>query len=178
MGSVKREKADKPEINELDLPLTTLKCLFKKKKKISWKLKRLFRRAKSISIKKKYQLTNFTRLYLSVPPKITPFTFARDLKLGDRISVQCVVVSGDLPITFVWLKDGEPPPESETLIRSNPFTSDLSIESIAATHSGNYTCRASNQAATVSHMAPLSVNGKHKSREIHKKHTVTPSHAF
>ncbi|KAL0268744.1 UNVERIFIED_CONTAM: hypothetical protein PYX00_010567 [Menopon gallinae] len=95
-----------------------------------------------------------------VPPKITPFTFARDLKLGDRISVQCVVVSGDLPLAFVWLKDGSPPSESEkvTVRRYDPFTSALTIGAIAPTHSGNYTCRATNEAATVSHTAPLRVN--------------------
>lgn len=26
--------------------------------------------------------------------------------MGDRISVQCVVGTGDLPLTFTWLKDG------------------------------------------------------------------------
>ncbi|KAK6634651.1 hypothetical protein RUM43_012052 [Polyplax serrata] len=95
-----------------------------------------------------------------VPPKITPFTFAQDLKLGDRISVQCVVVSGDLPLSFTWEKDGEPPPESDSFIvrRYDPFTSALIISAIASNHSGNYTCLVSNQAATVSHTAPLSVN--------------------
>lgn len=44
-------------------------------------------------------------IVLSVPPKITPFSFARDLNVGDRTSIQCVVVTGDLPLTFTWLKD-------------------------------------------------------------------------
>lgn len=44
-------------------------------------------------------------IVLSVPPKITPFNFARDLNVGDRTSIQCVVVTGDLPLTFTWLKD-------------------------------------------------------------------------
>ncbi|KAK0094057.1 hypothetical protein PV326_011918 [Microctonus aethiopoides] len=43
-----------------------------------------------------------------VPPKITPFNFARDLNVGDRTSIQCVVVTGDLPLTFTWLKDHVP----------------------------------------------------------------------
>ncbi|XP_076641618.1 cell adhesion molecule Dscam2 isoform X1 [Halictus rubicundus] len=43
-----------------------------------------------------------------VPPKITPFSFARDLSVEDRTSVQCVVVTGDLPLTFTWLKDNVP----------------------------------------------------------------------
>lgn len=28
------------------------------------------------------------------------------MNVGDRISVQCVVGTGDLPLTFTWLKDG------------------------------------------------------------------------
>ena len=47
-------------------------------------------------------------IVLSVPPKITPFSFARDLNVGHRTSVQCVVVTGDLPLTFTWLKDNVP----------------------------------------------------------------------
>lgn len=43
-----------------------------------------------------------------MPPKITPFGFARDLNVGDRTSIQCVVVTGDLPLTFTWLKDNAP----------------------------------------------------------------------
>lgn len=43
-----------------------------------------------------------------VPPKITPFGFARDVNVGERTSVQCVVGTGDLPLSFIWLKDDIP----------------------------------------------------------------------
>lgn len=43
-----------------------------------------------------------------VPPKISHFDFAKDLNVGDRTSVQCVVVTGDLPLIFTWLKDNVP----------------------------------------------------------------------
>lgn len=43
-----------------------------------------------------------------VPPKITPFGFARDVNVGERTSIQCVVGTGDLPLTFTWLKDDIP----------------------------------------------------------------------
>lgn len=43
-----------------------------------------------------------------VPPKITPFGFVRDLNVGDRTSIQCVVGTGDLPLVFTWLKDDVP----------------------------------------------------------------------
>lgn len=43
-----------------------------------------------------------------VPPKITPFGFARDVNVGERTSIQCVVGTGDLPLSFIWLKDDIP----------------------------------------------------------------------
>lgn len=111
-----------------------------------------------------------------MPPKITPFSFARDLNVGDRTSIQCVVVTGDLPLSFVWLKDHysslSPTTTSTTSISTSSttstdittrqyddFTSALSIGSITRAHSGNYTCRVSNAAATVTHTAQLQVNG-------------------
>lgn len=56
--------------------------------------------------KKKNRRHKFVKCICIVPPKITPFGFARDVNVGDRISVQCVVGTGDLPLTFTWLKDG------------------------------------------------------------------------
>ncbi|XP_025073056.1 Down syndrome cell adhesion molecule-like [Pogonomyrmex barbatus] len=67
-----------------------------------------------------------------VPPKITPFSFARDLNVGDRTSVQCVVVTGDLPLTFTWLKDNVP---IET-IRTLPSSQDTPSGSRARSPAG------------------------------------------
>ncbi|KAM8714872.1 hypothetical protein ACLKA7_001994 [Drosophila subpalustris] len=50
-----------------------------------------------------------------IPPKITPFSFARDLNVGDRTSIQCVIGTGDLPLSFTWLKDGKPLPPAVTV---------------------------------------------------------------
>ncbi|XP_046620086.1 Down syndrome cell adhesion molecule-like protein Dscam2 isoform X2 [Neodiprion virginianus] len=111
-----------------------------------------------------------------VPPKITPFSFGRDLNVGDRTSVQCVVATGDLPLTFTWLKDnasieaslelpskkGESPVERTgktiTVRQFDEFNSALSIGKIAPVHNGTYTCRVANDAATVAHSALLNVN--------------------
>ena len=41
----------------------------------------------------------------SEPPRIDSFSFPRR-KLYDRVSVSCVVSSGDLPINIAWSKDG------------------------------------------------------------------------
>lgn len=88
--------------------------------------------------------------------------------MNDRTSVQCVVVTGDLPLNFTWLKDGLPlritsSSLSGVSIRQNDdFTSALSIINIMVVDAGSYTCRVQNDAATVEHVAPLSVNGNHR----------------
>ena len=104
-------------------------------------------------------ITPTFEFYLSVPPKITPFSFARDLNVGDRTSIQCVVVTGDLPLSFVWLKDQHSSLTDISTRQYDDFTSTLSIGSITRAHSGNYTCRVSNAASTVTHTAQLRVNG-------------------
>lgn len=47
---------------------------------------------------------------------MTPFTFPLNLQEGSRAQVTCGVTSGDLPIYFSWLKDGEPLPSSLRVI--------------------------------------------------------------
>lgn len=114
----------------------------------------------------------------TVPPKITPFEFARDVNVGDRVSVQCVVGTGDLPLTFRWLKDDQPfiapageksanrkafpmDVDSPVMIRQNDeFTSALSISAITRNQGGQYKCIVENDAATETYSALLRVNGK------------------
>lgn len=38
-------------------------------------------------------------------PKVDPFSFL-NRKQGNRVSVSCVMSSGDLPVTIAWQKDG------------------------------------------------------------------------
>lgn len=116
-----------------------------------------------------------------VPPKITPFEFAKDVNVGDRVSVQCVVGTGDLPLTFRWLKDnvdisGPMPPTADDkttkkitsamedgsiAIRQNDeFSSALSINSLQPNQGGTYKCIVENDAAKEMHSALLRVNGK------------------
>ncbi|KPU79154.1 uncharacterized protein Dana_GF27026 [Drosophila ananassae] len=56
--------------------------------------------------KQNYTSMRSVELKVLIPPKITPFLFARDLNVGDRTSIQCVIGTGDLPLAFTWLKDG------------------------------------------------------------------------
>uniref|UniRef100_T1IMC1 Ig-like domain-containing protein n=1 Tax=Strigamia maritima TaxID=126957 RepID=T1IMC1_STRMM len=74
-----------------------------------------------------------------------------------RTRISCVVSEGDLPITITWLKDGQTIPKTLGLeIRnSDEFSSSITFRSVSALHNGNYTCVASNSAATVRHTAEL-----------------------
>ncbi|PSN46727.1 Down syndrome cell adhesion molecule-like protein Dscam2, partial [Blattella germanica] len=108
--------------------------------------------------KQNYTAQRSVDIRVLVPPKITPFSFARDLNVGDRTSIQCVVVTGDLPLSFVWLKDQHGSLADINTRQYDDFTSTLSIGSISRAHSGNYTCRVSNAASTVTHTAQLRVN--------------------
>lgn len=117
-----------------------------------------------------------------VPPKITPFEFAKDVNVGDRVSVQCVVGTGDLPLTFAWLKDNVdissrsmPPSSSDaknakkftnaledgsiTIRQNDEFSSALSINSLQPNQGGTYRCIVENDAAKEMHSALLRVNG-------------------
>ncbi|GAB6021010.1 Down syndrome cell adhesion molecule-like protein 1 [Chamberlinius hualienensis] len=97
-----------------------------------------------------------------VAPKIVPFEFQDELlREGMRARLQCVISEGDLPINVEWLKDGNKiPNELGILIKTlDEFSSILTIHSITPKHNGKYTCVASNDAATVTHSAQLSVNG-------------------
>lgn len=99
--------------------------------------------------------------FLPVPPFIQPFEFPR-FSIGQRVFIPCVVVSGDLPITITWQKDGRPIPASLGVTIDNiDFTSSLRISNLSLMHNGNYTCIARNDAAAVEHQSQLIVRGKY-----------------
>lgn len=101
------------------------------------------------------------------------------MNVGDRVSVQCVVGTGDLPLTFNWQKDDIPigsgaikdnktsrksalgQEESSIHIRQNDeFSSALSINSLQPNQGGTYKCIVENDAAKETYSALLRVNGK------------------
>lgn len=99
--------------------------------------------------------------FVPVPPFIQPFEFPR-FSIGQRVFIPCVVVSGDLPITITWQKDGRPIPASLGVTIDNiDFTSSLRISNLSLMHNGNYTCIARNDAAAVEHQSQLIVRGKY-----------------
>lgn len=98
---------------------------------------------------------------LAVPPIIEPFAFQDGLAEGMRTRTVCGVSRGDAPLKLIWLKDGEPLPEllGANVTMLDQYSSLLSIPSLSATHSGEYTCVAKNPAAEIKYTALLQVKG-------------------
>lgn len=92
-----------------------------------------------------------------------PFTFGDDPSfMGDSVSVQCTISSGDMPIKFVWFYNGNPLTDKDG-INVGLFgkkTSVLGIDNIAEHHAGNYTCLAQNLAGMSAYSSELIVRGK------------------
>ncbi|XP_029410831.1 Down syndrome cell adhesion molecule-like protein 1 isoform X3 [Nannospalax galili] len=101
--------------------------------------------------------SNGARLSVTVPPLIQPFEFP-PASIGQLLYIPCVVSSGDMPIRITWRKDGQVIISgSGVTIESKEFMSSLQISSVSLKHNGNYTCIASNAAATVSRERQLIV---------------------
>lgn len=97
-----------------------------------------------------------------MPPRILPFSQDHHLSEGNRLTLTCVVTEGDLPLTIKWYKDGEPLDGREHVSQHTwgDYNSHLGIVNVLPHHAGNYTCRASNSAASDQQTAALYVNGK------------------
>ncbi|KAJ8866133.1 hypothetical protein PR048_033657 [Dryococelus australis] len=107
------------------------------------------------------EVSRTQQLTVNVPPIIEPFSFQDGLSEGMRTRTVCGVSQGDTPLAISWLKDGGAlsPHLGVNVSALDPFSSLLSISSLASTHSGDYTCVASNAAAEVRYTAKLQVKG-------------------
>lgn len=96
-------------------------------------------------------------------PVIAPFSPPAKLREGMRSMLGCLIVEGDPPIQIDFLKDGRllVSDGNIKIERSNDFSSTLYITNVTSSHSGNYTCKASNQVASASYSVNMSVNGEH-----------------
>lgn len=98
-----------------------------------------------------------------VPAKIAPFDFGDDpSNFGESASVQCLVTSGDFPVSFAWLFNGREINENVydvSMVKLGKKISALSIDFVRDHHAGNYTCVAVNRATSVNYTAELVVNG-------------------
>lgn len=101
--------------------------------------------------------------YLStVLPQIQPFNFGdKPLFLGESVTVQCSIYTGDIPVRFSWMLNGKPIDEMNgyNIGSFGKKTSVLAIDSVSEEHAGNYTCLTSNRAGLSSFSNELVVQG-------------------
>lgn len=104
--------------------------------------------------------------YFIAGPKIANFAFRDNLHEGMRTAVTCIVLAGDGPLSTKWLKDGRPLSEQELdvniLQEDDGFISTLTFKNLTYKHNGNYTCISTNDVASGTFSATLTVKGKFK----------------
>ncbi|XP_029175716.1 Down syndrome cell adhesion molecule-like protein Dscam2 isoform X2 [Nylanderia fulva] len=119
-----------------------------------------------------YSARGTLEVQVMVAPQIAPFTFGDEAaNAGEMATVQCAVIKGDLPVDIIWSFNGrvidtangafdEHNYDNSDIVisRSSKRISQLTIESVAARHAGEYSCTASNTAGTATHSSVLSVN--------------------
>ena len=81
----------------------------------------------------------------------------------DIAAVQCMVLKGDLPIKISWELNGNLINTFESGINmamTSSRISQLTIESVRASHRGIFKCIAKNSAGFAEHQSELRVNGR------------------
>lgn len=98
---------------------------------------------------------------LLVLPRIVPFSAGEDaIFTSDFFTVTCAVSHGDLPLQIVWLHNNlEITDDLGITFSVSKRTSAMTIESVAAYNTGNYTCQATNAAGIDRFTIDLVVNG-------------------
>ncbi|KAK7578218.1 hypothetical protein V9T40_010423 [Parthenolecanium corni] len=99
-------------------------------------------------------------VFVIVPPKLNPIASHTVLNVGERASLTCTVIKGDLPLTISWSKDGHPfkSKQHSTITQVDQFNSILVIDNVTPHHSGNYSCIARNPVAEEIIIQHLMVN--------------------
>lgn len=97
-----------------------------------------------------------------VAPLIVPFEFDEAVYYGESVQVTCHISKGDKPLKLSWNFHGKEMSSHLGIVTTKvgDRSSILTISSVMASHSGNYTCTASNPVSTVSYTTVLNVKGK------------------
>lgn len=97
----------------------------------------------------------------SEKPSIIPISYDETVYVGDAFSLFCQVNRGDRPIVIKWSFRGYDDSRGIQIVtnRISDTTSLLSITNATASHSGTYTCTATNNAGLATYSKNMTVNG-------------------
>lgn len=108
----------------------------------------------------------FIILFISVPPRITPFAFdGESFSPGHYATIQCTVPEGDFPLQITWLFNNKPLKGNVgvamgvTIMKAGKRSSLLTIESVSAYNAGDFICKAENTVGSAFYKARLVVKG-------------------
>lgn len=101
-------------------------------------------------------------MVFSVAPKIFMMSpVGNTVESGVDIRLMCVVMQGDPPITFQWMKeDRRVDAVAGVRVYSEELSSSIFFSRTNGTHTGNYTCMASNPLGSTLVTTEILVNGK------------------
>lgn len=92
-------------------------------------------------------------------PRLIPLMDALKVLEGDTFQQSCIAQSSPPPL-LTWLKDGQIITDPSVSVSSpTPSMAILVVPQVAHSHSGTYTCSASNQAGQTEESIVLVVNG-------------------
>lgn len=95
-----------------------------------------------------------------------PYSFPKNVALGQKTIVTCVAQSGASPLDFQWWHNGRAIVDTSSRYSKKlaERVSTMSIEKLSAEDLGNYTCVVSNSAGQDTFTAPLLVEGERYTR--------------
>lgn len=103
------------------------------------------------------------------PQPLPPTVYANE---GMKIKLMCSVLEGDPPVRVVWMKNNYAVTvDTDVTLQHMDDSSVLVFRKVAFRHSGNYTCVASNVAATTNRTTALVV-------KVPPRWVIEPSNAF
>ena len=81
--------------------------------------------------------------------------------MGMSAQIQCIVTEGDAPVDIRWTMSSKVHSSMTeiTVTKISSKSSILLIDSIDASHTGNFTCTATNNAGSLNYTAQLTVVG-------------------
>ena len=96
-------------------------------------------------------------------PKLVPLVNNRNQAEGSNFQIFCSVEEGSEPFFFEWSRNGQsirPSPDVKYRIDNLKLSSSLTIEKIARSDAGNYSCLVKNGIGSNSQFTYLNVKGK------------------